>query len=68
MLFNPPRTKRHTLSRPIVVNGKGFPKDGVELFHCGEDVTIQTDNGHEWYVLGHYKGKGIRIRIALSTV
>ena len=67
-LFNPPQTRQITLTRPVSVKGKGLPKNGVFLFSEGETVTAHTDNGHEWYLLGHYKGKSIRVATILSTL
>lgn len=66
--FSPPRTRQVTLTRPIFVKGEGLPKDGVCLFNAGETVTAQTDNGSQWYVLGTYRKKQIRVATILSTL
>ncbi len=50
-----------TLSRPVWVKGKGLPRNGVQLFGEGEEVTLESDNGSQWYLLGSYRGKGIRV-------
>lgn len=62
-----PTSKKITLSRPIWVKGKGMPKDGVQLFREGQEVTVQTDNGSEWYILGHYRGKIIKVATILPS-
>jgi hypothetical protein len=64
-IFNPPQTKKVTLTRPIWVKGKGLPKDGVPLFSEGEEVIAYTDNGAQWYLKGHYKGREIRVATIL---
>lgn len=63
--FNPPQTKQVVLNHPIFVKGKGLPKDGVCLFREGETVTAYTDNGAEWYLMGHYKGQKLKIATLL---
>lgn len=65
MMFDPPQTKQITLSRPVFVKGKGLPKNGVCLFRDGEEVTAYTDNGSQWYLLGHYRGQEIKVATIL---
>lgn len=67
-VFNPPQTRQITLTRPVSVKGKGLPKNGVFLFRDGETVTARTDNGRDWYLLGHYKGQTIKVATILSTL
>lgn len=67
-VFDPPRTRRVTLTRPVYVKGKGLPADGVCLFRDGEEVTLRTDNGREWYLLGSYQGQPIRVATIPSTL
>lgn len=66
--FDVPQTKQVTLNRAVWVKGKGLPKDGICLFGEGERVTLQSDNGSDWYLLGHYKGKPIRVATMLATL
>lgn len=61
MRFTPPQQKKITLTRPIWVKGKGMPKDGVQLFHEGEEVIAYTDNGSQWYLKAHYQGREIKV-------
>ena len=59
--MNLPIRKVIKLSRPIWVRGKGLPKAGAQLFREGQEVTVHTDNGAEWYIAGYYKGKQIKV-------
>lgn len=63
-----PTTKQVVLSRPLFAKGKGLPKDGVCVASECETVTVETANGHEWFVVVHYKGKTLRIATILSTL
>lgn len=67
-IFSPPQTKRVILSRPIFVKGKGLPKAGVCLFSEGEAVTARTENGAEWYLLGHYNKQTIKVAVLPSML
>lgn len=67
-IFDPPQTRRMTLTRSIWVKGKGLPKDGKLMFREGEEVTVHTDNGAEWYLMTSLDGKEIRVATILSTL
>jgi len=63
-----PRRTSIVLSRDVWVKGKGLPADGIRLFKEGDEVTLHTDNGSQWYLLGHYRGKAIRIATIPSSL
>ena len=66
--FDAPRTTTLVLSRDIWVKGKGLPAAGICLFKEGEEVTLQTDNGAQWYLLGHWHGHEVRVATIPSTL
>lgn len=63
--FDAPRTRKVILARPVFVSGRDLPRGGICLFREGEEVTAQTDNGAEWYLLGSYRGKSIKVATIL---
>jgi hypothetical protein len=66
--FSPPRVRRVTLTRPVWVKGRGLPADGVQLFRAGEEATLVTDNGADWYLLGYHRGHELRVATLPSTL
>lgn len=56
-----------TLTRDVWVSGKGIPKGGVCLFTSGEVATIELI-GSQWFLLGSYKGKGIKVATIPSSL
>lgn len=62
------RCKKIVLRHPLFVKGKGLPKEGVQFFREGEEVTICSENGAEWFVKAFYKGRHIRIATIPSSL
>lgn len=66
--FDVPQAKQLTLSRPIFVKGRGLPPDGVCLFNQGQIVTVETDNGANWYIRTTYRRREFRVAVMPSTL
>jgi hypothetical protein len=57
------QSKVIALRYPLIVKGKGLPKNGFEI---SGQCTVSTANGAEWVAHGSYRGKEIRCPIILS--
>lgn len=64
-MFTPPHSIRIALSRPIWVKGKGLPKEGVQLFHEGEEVKA-TFNGSHWTISTWHNSQTITIVVIIE--